>query len=775
MTHTRYYNLYLVDGTKPAIGFTPAPTQTFEFAEESPEPERPPLEHVLRWIDTQAPAILEAATAMRQNPGTTTLYLEARLPIEPGHVDTPKHRNIGKDEKIDFVSNVSIGELKKRVTAIYKSADIRRPARIQPVSGSARTRTSEERANDERAADERHLRSGNATLGDLMQSPLIGSMLKDADDRAFRLGAAMSISSNEALISAGVFVGYLLTAAETGAQNALATAIWLQYLISKRIKENKTPDFWNALNLGDRRNEIEKIASDSDATSSVNISSKLAAILLRSIQFAREAGSDQTFSTRDLLTCLIGRSGQQMDDSALRMLGVLKVDVRKVCRMYRDWLATHRGIDRPEIVDRELGITAEAARGSWDAEREAWKANVLMDEKGDGILTEDGHQIATEETPTSGKDMKDKGVPASIVGWRDGVAGIATGAVQFDDERDVEDALKIQDYATRFARVIALRATEMPLSVALFGEWGSGKTYFMKLLRQEIRKLTEKNEEANWCPSVVPIRFNAWHYVDANLWASFVTEIFDQLFDYLAGHDQGATNRLKAAEKLMKQIEGGKGAIAEINEGIRVLEIEKKQLEDEISEIERRLQTAQRNVKHHITVAEQKLDNLQSLVPQVLSNSEWKEALKALGLEEAATSYKEFSTRIEELHSLTGRIRALGSTMVSGRWGVVSLLFLLALLWLAPVVMGRLTSWFTNPDGALRSVVMAIGSASGLLMGISGWLGTQAAHARKVLTIAENVKHAALKARVEKESPSCDDCEKKPNISQGRRKRPPKN
>jgi len=627
-----------------------------------------------------------------------------------------------------------------------------RATKISPAPGSARTRTPEEKANEERSAHEEHLRSGNATLSDLIQSSLIGSALTDADDRAFRLGAAMSATRNEPLISAGVFVGYLLTGQDGEPQDVLATAVWLEYVNAKGInKVSDRPDFWNALNLEERKHDVEILATDTSATDNIKISPKLAAILLRTIAFARDAGPGQSFSTRHLLTCLIGRSGQQLDDSAVRMLHVLKVDVRRVCRIFRDWLAINHSRDRAAIIDNELGVTALASQGAWSSRRQRSPA-IITDESGDVLLTENGQTITTEEVPIPGEVSKSEDILTTVADWRDGVAGIATGAVQFEDDRDVEDALKIEAYATRFARVIALRATEMPISVALFGKWGSGKTYFMKLLQQEIRKLSDKREENSWCTSVVPIRFNAWHYIDSNLWASLVSEIFDQLFDYLAGSDRGATKRLMAAERLMKQIEGAKGAISEIKEEIKALEVEKEQVQGEILVIERRLRMAERSAKHRTDVASNKLDNLQVLVPALLNDPKCRQALKALGLENAATSYKDFAMRIGELRSLTGRVRALGGTIADGWWGAISLLILLALLWLAPVMIGWLTLHVLATDGSLRTVMMAIGSGSGLLMGVTTWLGVQAARAGNLLTIAENVQKAARKARAEKEN-----------------------
>jgi hypothetical protein len=91
-----------------------------------------------------------------------------------------------------------------------------------------------------------------------------------------------------------------------------------------------------------------------------------------------------------------------------------------------------------------------------------------------------------------------------------------------------EDRLGVGTYVSMLATVIARRDTPLPLSVGLFGEWGSGKSYFMGLLRDKIQTLSDSGDEAYW-REIVPITFNAWHYADTNLWASLGNEIFEQL------------------------------------------------------------------------------------------------------------------------------------------------------------------------------------------------------------------------------------------------------
>ena len=76
------------------------------------------------------------------------------------------------------------------------------------------------------------------------------------------------------------------------------------------------------------------------------------------------------------------------------------------------------------------------------------------------------------------------------------------------------------------ASVIANKDTPLPLSIGLFGEWGSGKSFFMGRLRQQIAELST---EDGYLTRIEQIGFNAWHYADTNLWASLGDEIFRQL------------------------------------------------------------------------------------------------------------------------------------------------------------------------------------------------------------------------------------------------------
>jgi hypothetical protein len=115
------------------------------------------------------------------------------------------------------------------------------------------------------------------------------------------------------------------------------------------------------------------------------------------------------------------------------------------------------------------------------------------------------------------------------------------------------DHLGTAVYVSMFASVITSRDTPMPLSIGVFGEWGSGKSYFMGLLREQVDQLA-RSGNSGYLSDVVQIGFNAWHYADSNLWASLGDEIFRQLTcPSERAEDQRAQLREELAGKLAQR------------------------------------------------------------------------------------------------------------------------------------------------------------------------------------------------------------------------------
>jgi len=124
-----------------------------------------------------------------------------------------------------------------------------------------------------------------------------------------------------------------------------------------------------------------------------------------------------------------------------------------------------------------------------------------------------------------------------LLGAKDGPA-LLSG---FDaDAGSGDDQLDIRGDVLAFAGLIAARTLKPPLSIGLFGEWGSGKTFFMRMLMKQVALLARQARESfaahktrqrdqTFYRRIVQIEFNAWHYAEGNLWASLVQHIFDNL------------------------------------------------------------------------------------------------------------------------------------------------------------------------------------------------------------------------------------------------------
>ncbi|MFJ7214282.1 P-loop NTPase fold protein [Amycolatopsis sp. NPDC098790] len=117
-----------------------------------------------------------------------------------------------------------------------------------------------------------------------------------------------------------------------------------------------------------------------------------------------------------------------------------------------------------------------------------------------------------------------------------------------------EDQLGVAPYVSMLATVIAAKDTPLPLSIGVFGEWGSGKSFFMGMLRGQVKAL---EGTPGHCVKIAQVGFNAWHYADANLWASLGDEIFRQLAEPArrpGEPDEEHQARLREGARLREQL-----------------------------------------------------------------------------------------------------------------------------------------------------------------------------------------------------------------------------
>ena len=276
------------------------------------------------------------------------------------------------------------------------------------------------------------------------------------------------------------------------------------------------------------------------------------------------------------------------------------------------------------------------------------------------------------------------------------------------DTTDRPDQLGIESEVKALGGIIASRDVVPPLSIGLFGNWGSGKSFFIKELETCIRQMAKKAAEVetghrqgakdlrepDYWSNIAHIKFNAWHYEDADLWASLIV----RLFDGLAEHTRGTGDLRTARGRLMARLTLVNDEIKEeqhkldgLDEQARVAQSEHDQHKLEL-DVARDKHAAQASAGEVINAACQTL----------AAKPEFTDAIQVLGLAETVDSATELldTTRSlsEEASKTRARVLSLFHNLSRGR------------LWFLAVVVlaGLVLSWLVRelgPPEALEAIL----------------------------------------------------------------------
>jgi peptidoglycan hydrolase-like protein with peptidoglycan-binding domain len=145
-------------------------------------------------------------------------------------------------------------------------------------------------------------------------------------------------------------------------------------------------------------------------------------------------------------------------------------------------------------------------------------------------LSDDGRPLVEFTDPTSWDALTDRIVALVDAAHEQGRPWFPG----FTSDRMVgKDALGRQAQVDFLCSVLAANSLETPLAVGLFGDWGSGKSFFMDLMQKRITALSESSAaEAKagkptfYCTHVVQVVFNAWLHADSAMWPSLAAKVF---------------------------------------------------------------------------------------------------------------------------------------------------------------------------------------------------------------------------------------------------------
>lgn len=298
------------------------------------------------------------------------------------------------------------------------------------------------------------------------------------------------------------------------------------------------------------------------------------------------------------------------------------------------------------------------------------------------------------------------------------------------------DLLDIGDDVRALAALVAAKEVSPPLAIGLFGDWGSGKTFFMTKLRETVADIAKRFRgsdpgEIAFCRGIVQIEFNAWNYMDTNLWASLVSHIFDNLYLSSSGKD-----RTSEQEDLKKKILGD----------LRSVQEQMKREEENRKELERAVNRAKTNLDTQQSEYEARRDNLEQLTAKDIwseiefDTSTIERAQKVagqLGLQPGDAATKQVFAVAEDLKAFSGSARAIWLSVATrlrdkkGRGQLISALIILLVISALPFVIRQLGVSF-GFEVTFAQVIAAVAAAG-------EWLRRNLKHAAGVMNEVQEV------------------------------------
>ncbi len=314
-----------------------------------------------------------------------------------------------------------------------------------------------------------------------------------------------------------------------------------------------------------------------------------------------------------------------------------------------------------------------------------------------------------------------------------------SGAIKPD--RDLLDARRP---ALRFAKLLAAKDIAPPIALGLFGNWGSGKTFFMGLMRDAIDTLTADSSAA-YVRRVAHIDFNAWHYQDTNLWATLALRIFEGIAHEIGGKDQATVETTRAA--LHSQVESSKKRKADASVRLKRAIRKRARLGRELEE---RLQTRQREFDRSLALrAKAAWKALHTTMPEL--ESEAKKLGDDFGITPALKSAGDLArlrADVERVRQRSGGVLAALGARFRGEASIATVLTILLFVG-AAIGLGALVEWAARSWNVLPASASTLVQVAALASSLAAWCGARVAQLNRALTRISEVEAAFARAEAD--------------------------
>lgn len=310
-----------------------------------------------------------------------------------------------------------------------------------------------------------------------------------------------------------------------------------------------------------------------------------------------------------------------------------------------------------------------------------------------------------------------------------------------NDNPDGPDLLGVSPTIDALAALICAKVIAPPLSVGLFGAWGSGKSFFMRKLQARVDQVVEDAQQSGrvqrslWAwRNISQVRFNAWDYSSGDVWAGLLEKLIHELANPHNGQLTLPAKLDEIKKRRLERMVASKAALDDVSK-------ERDKAEKELEGAVEALDDARKDlVKGQKAIAEALAKAQRRAVSGTL-RAAVKKALAPLGVPEAATALEEVDAQLlaarQRLQSAEGLVRAPNG------WWIVGALILAPLL---AVGLGLLVHVI---EPSLSGVVAFVAALTTLLVGVARWVQLGVTWVDERLKPIEEAERQAAKAHAD--------------------------
>ena len=272
------------------------------------------------------------------------------------------------------------------------------------------------------------------------------------------------------------------------------------------------------------------------------------------------------------------------------------------------------------------------------------------------------------------------------------------------------DRLGLELEIDALSALVASSSTKTPMSIGLFGNWGSGKSFFMQKMDERVRvfsKGARGDDTSPYCASIIQLWFNAWHYIDRSLWASLGSEIFEGLAQGLTEAETKTEGRSKLEDERSSLLVQRTAAESARDEASTALSASTTAVQAHTREIADIVSKNDREIERSLGTKAIVDDILAVVTSQEEVKTELEAAAKTLGWLELSERSEVAAEQVKDILSLTSYWRSLLVTVQkrgSARWWIAVAVVAGIAVFLAP----RFGVWASALQGSIASTLSAL-------------------------------------------------------------------